>query len=578
LAVGLAFIAALLSAPSLFIGFHLDDYVHRYMLSELPGGAALRAAYGSPFGVANGQPATIHWQIEQGYAPFWTDPHLLLSLWRPISELTHKLDSLLWPNSALLMHAQSLSWFSLLVALVTLLYREVLGTTAVAGLAALFYAVDHTHGFAVGWIANRNALVASTFAVATLLCYHRTQRLGTRSAALLAPVLFLLSLLASEASCAVLAYVIGHALGFGAANLRKRLGTVLPLLLVFVAWRCAYSTLGYGARGSGLYIDPMQEPLRFAGAAMTRLPVLLLGALALPPAESVVFVPPALSQLIVFVGYLVAGAFGALVVRLSRERRSSRMWALGLLGSLLAICTTHPNNRLLFMADLGGMALLAQLSVGLIEDASWLPRARVPRAASRTFILLCCSLHLLLSPLLLPLTATSVAITSNVEREILAVDKSLDEQASEVVFVSSPDYFNVKLLPMLRALAGRPKLDRVRALSFGPVPLRILRQDPCTLLVDYVGGIMPTPLTELYRSSRRPMQRGTRIALHGLSIEVLDLTPDGRTARARFSFDQNLDDAEVRWFTWKGRGYVPFHPPAPGQSVELAAPQVSFEL
>ncbi len=476
------------------------------------------------------------------------------------------------------MHAQSLLWFALLIVLVTLLYREVLGTTAVAGLAAFFYAVDHSHGFAVGWIANRNALVAAALAAATLLCYHRLQRLGTRSAALLTPPLFLLSLLAGEASSAVLAYVIGHALCFGARNFRKRIGPVLPLLLVFVAWRWAYTTLGYGAHDSGLYLDPMHEPLRFAGAALTRLPVLLLGALALPPAEAVVFVPPALAQAIVFGAYLVAGAFVALTVRLARHRRSTRMWAVGLAGSLLAACTTHPNNRLLFMADIGAMALLAQLSVGLVEDASWLPRTRHLRAGARAFVVLCASLHLLVSPLLLPLTAASVAMTGNVERALFQVDKTLDAKASEVVFVSSPDYFYVKLLPMLRALAGRPKLERVRALSFGPVPLRITREDERTLLIDYVSGIMPTPLTELYRNANLPMHRGERVVLSGLTIAILELTPDGRASRARFSFERSLDDPALRWFTWRERGYVAFRPPAVGQSVELPAPQVSFGL
>ncbi len=94
LAIALALLATLLCSPSLFIGFHLDDYAHRYLLSELPGGPELHAAYVSPFGIANGQPASIHWQIEEGYAPFWTAPQLLVSLWRPVSELTHRLDAL----------------------------------------------------------------------------------------------------------------------------------------------------------------------------------------------------------------------------------------------------------------------------------------------------------------------------------------------------------------------------------------------------------------------------------------------------------------------------------------------------
>jgi hypothetical protein len=123
----LALLGALGCAPSLFIGFHLDDYVHRYLLSELPGAAELLVAYESPFGIANGDPATNHWQIEQGYAPWWTYPDLLVSLWRPLSEATHRLDAALFPDSAALQHAHSLLWFFALVWATAALYRGMLG-------------------------------------------------------------------------------------------------------------------------------------------------------------------------------------------------------------------------------------------------------------------------------------------------------------------------------------------------------------------------------------------------------------------------------------------------------------------
>src|SRR6185436_4269008 len=105
---------------------------------------------------------------------------LLISLYRPVSAATHQLDAWLWPDSAFLQHAHSLAWAFALVLAVTALYRCVMGVTTVAGLAALLYAVDQAHGFAIGWIANRNAIVCAVFGVLALLAHVRARADGRR--------------------------------------------------------------------------------------------------------------------------------------------------------------------------------------------------------------------------------------------------------------------------------------------------------------------------------------------------------------------------------------------------------------
>jgi hypothetical protein len=72
LAPKLALCALLLSSPCLFLGFHLDDYVGRYIYSDLPGAQHLFELYGGGYALANGDPADTHWQIEHGWAPWWT--------------------------------------------------------------------------------------------------------------------------------------------------------------------------------------------------------------------------------------------------------------------------------------------------------------------------------------------------------------------------------------------------------------------------------------------------------------------------------------------------------------------------
>jgi hypothetical protein len=572
----LALLSALLLSPTLLLGFHLDDYVHRYLFSGLPGSQALLHAYESPFGIANGDPATNHWQIEQGYAPWWTHPRLLISLFRPLSTLSHQLDAALWPNSALLQHVHSLLFYVALVLAVTRLYRGLMGTTTVAGLSALMYALDQAHGFAVGWIANRNALIAALLGVWALLCHHRARTAGARSLSVLAPLLLLCALLAGEGAIAIFGYLIGYALFVERGRPSSRVVSLLPHALVVVAWRIAYTSLGRGATFSGLYLDPVREPLRFAGAMLERVPLLLLGQLWWPPAEVHLFAPSAVAQAIFVFALIVVALLLVSALPLWLADREARFWGFGMLVALVPACTTYPSNRLLYFVGLGAMALLSRLWHGLLENAPWLLPSAWWRRAARGFTSFAVGFHLLAAPLLLPLSACGIGLTSGVEP---SVRSALAQAAGrELVIVSSPDFFYVKLLPVLAALEGRTPPRRLRALSFGAVPLQVKRPDAHTLDLTFTGGLLGAPLMELYRARQLTLPPGSRVNLEGMRIEVRALTEDGRIVAARFRFDAPLDDPRYCFLFWDGRGYRRFGPPAVGQRAELPAARLRLGL
>ena len=125
------------------------------------------------FRFVDGDPRHVRAAMELGLLPWWTDPGLKAIFFRPLAALTHALDYRLWPGSALLMHAHSLAWFGALVLAAALFYQRLLGRSITAGLAALLFAVDSAHGTPVGWLANRNSLLAAFFGVLTLLAYDR---------------------------------------------------------------------------------------------------------------------------------------------------------------------------------------------------------------------------------------------------------------------------------------------------------------------------------------------------------------------------------------------------------------------
>jgi hypothetical protein len=574
LGLRLALLATLLVSPSLFIGFHLDDYVHRYVLSDLPGARDLLRVYESPFGIANGEAADNQLQIEQGYAPWWTHPRLLVSLFRPLSVLSHQLDVRLWPESALLQHAHSLLFHFLLVLAAASLFRTLMGLTTVAGLAALLYAFDHAHGFAVGWIANRNAVVAALLGVLALRA-HALARTKPSLYALLAPLLLGAALLAGEGAIAIFGYLVAYALFVDTAPWRRRVLSLVPHVLVIAAWRAAYFALDRGARCSGLYLDPAQEPLQFLGAALQRVPLLLLGQLGLPPAEAHMFAPEPLKGPLLALAFMVTAAFVLACGPLLRTDRMARFWALGLFGSLLSASSTHPNNRLLYFAGLGAMGLCSLVWHGLVAGTLAFP-SRFALQGARTLLAGIVGFHLLLSPLLLPLTACSVALTAQTKSAVQSA-LALGEQR-DLVVVAAPDFYDVKLVPIVAALERRPAPVSLRALSFGPTPLRVARSDPRTLELTFEGGLLATPLLELYRARSLTLPVGSRVELHGLSIEVTSVTREGLVEKARFRFEHALEDARYRFVSWNGERFAPFAPPEPGRSVPVAPARLRFGL
>ncbi|HEX3597622.1 MAG TPA: hypothetical protein VHU80_21085, partial [Polyangiaceae bacterium] len=447
----LALVAVLLSSPCLFIGFFLDDYIGRYVWSDLPGAHAWNRIIEGGYAIANGNPADNHWQVELGFAPWWIYDHLLVRLYRPVSLATHLFDAKLWLHSAFMMHAHSLLWLALMVVAATRMYRAALGLL-VGGFAALLFAVDHTHGFVVGYIANRHALVAGTLCMVSLELYIRSRTKSDKRAGLIAPAAYLFALLASEASLAIAGYLFAYALFVETGPLRRRALGFAPYFLITVVWRAIYNVTGHGARGSGLYLDPGRDPVHFVVAMLERGPVLLLGQFFIPPAEAAslgggAYVKPLLAFAGLFSVALVI-AFTPLLVR----SRTARFWALGLLVSLVPASSTWPHNRQLLFTSFGAMGLVAELWNMFVN----LRGQKLPfnvRAAGAIGAVLLLG-RLVISPVATPIAVCSIMLTTPLHHAITTVGDEIGGR--DAVFVTAPDYFAVKLVQLSRRVEEQP--------------------------------------------------------------------------------------------------------------------------
>ena len=163
-------LAIALTLPSLASGLAVDDHIQRVAAVGHPSVAATPRPAWDLFSFMRGDPSEKHDILDRIGGAWMVPDEFQIAFLRPLSSLTHALDYRWWPDRAWVMHLQNVFWYGGLVYLVGILYRRVLGLGPTAGLALLLYAVDDAHAVTVGWIANRNALVAATFAVLLSRC------------------------------------------------------------------------------------------------------------------------------------------------------------------------------------------------------------------------------------------------------------------------------------------------------------------------------------------------------------------------------------------------------------------------
>jgi hypothetical protein len=146
----------------------------------------------------------------------------------------------------------------------------------------LVYVVSFSHVMPVGWLAHRNGLVSTTFALASTLAHDVWRRDASKLGAIASPALLLLALLGAEAGLVTFAFLVAYALFVDGARWSRRVLSLLPALVVIVAWRAAWDAMDFGAIRSGAYCDPGRDPLGFAANFPSRY-LWLLAASVSPP-------------------------------------------------------------------------------------------------------------------------------------------------------------------------------------------------------------------------------------------------------------------------------------------------------
>jgi hypothetical protein len=557
-------LAVALCLPTLGAGLALDDYV---LLSHMTQPASAGWAGSAPFDLFRWlDPAHNATLIDGQGMPWWTFEGARCAFFRPLASLSHYLDYTLFGRDPRMMHLHNLVWFALLLWLAGKAYAEFLGQPWVAGLSLAMFAFDAAHGVPVCWISNRNALMAGALGIATLHCHHRARRDKSFGFTCAAWLYFALALGSGELAVGTAGYLLAYALFYDQAAPAKRLMTLLPFAVLLGIWTFQHTRGGYGSYGLGAYVDPVAEARTFLRALPLRWSVLMASQIGCLVSDLYGVVPTRFAPGLALAAALLT-ALGAFVVAPAMQRRSTRFFVLGASLSALPLAAAIPADRLLVLTGFGAMPALAlglqaalRASHGLYDVSS--TRVRIAR---RSAGLALTGMHLMVAPLVLPVTALSTAFvahwTEKAEASVPA-DASVPQQV--LIVAAIPDSVLLTYLPTMRAWTGKPSPGRLYWLDAMPGDAYFERRAENRLRVTTSQGLFDR------RSEARgvsfALKPGDKIVLTELTIDVLDVTEAGRPSVCDFVFASPLESQRYRWQTWQDGRLRDFEPPKLGEA------------
>jgi hypothetical protein len=551
-------VAALLSLPFATTGIFADDYYHQLLMDRSP------AVTGSPwqlFTFATGEWSYLEPMVTSGPFAWWTLEELRFIFLRPTSVASALLDHALFGRQYVFHHLHSAAWYVALVAVVVAFFRQAFrSTVAAVSVAALLFAVDDAHAMVAGWIANRNALIATLFALLGVMAHVRWREQGWRVGLPVSLGAVALGLSAGESALGAVAYLLAYELTVAPGDFKKRAASLVPLALLGVLYIGVYRWFGAGAYGSGIYVDPIREPVEFLlggpGKALA-----LIGSQFLGSTADFWLALPALRPVLVGTG-VVALLLMILFVRRAwpsfsaDEQRAVRWLTVGGALSLVPVLATFPLNRLLLMPSVGGAALGAVVLVH-----GWRSSDRVLRFGSRLLFVTMPIVGVV--GWVLSFGAIKL-VTDQLLRSAVETELSDDALAGNVIVFVAPDPVSALYTPLARAYLGK-KPKSWLTFSFARYPHRLKRVSERVFELEIDGRLMESVFEQLMRAERFPLPIGFRRQLAGVAVEVIG-HDQGLPNRLRLTFDEDPSSGRYTFAQWKDAKLVAFTLPAVGET------------
>lgn len=539
-------LGVLVVSPALGSGLLADDFGQRaFILAKLAG--QTERPWWDMFVLVGATPEQLERLRYLGQVPWWSSSHVHIAFWRPLTAATHYLDYLLWPETPWLMHLHQLVWHGLACGLAWTLYRRLASSTSAAGAAALGFSLTHLHVSATAWLAHRNAVLVLVFALLSLLAHDRWRRDQWRLGAVLGPLALLAALLAGEMGVAVFGFLLAYALTIERAGVGRGLGALVPYVLVIIIWRVVYDSLGYSVFGSGIYVDPITEPMRWLSGMPGRALELLVYLLGPPGRIDAAALGRIIGAVLVIITVaLVAARSGA------DARRSLAFVVCAVPLSLVPMTTTTPHDRVLVLATIGSCLAFGEVIAAALDPKRWSLLTRL--GALVVFVI-----HYMLSPTASLLVAANVdrLRVSNAGYPIAAQLDDAELRRQSLVILHTPNLLLASLLSPSREALGLNRPNFSWVLHAEPTAdVEIRRVDARTLELHDPRGWLRGPDSELMRSAAEPFEVGDEIDTLDFRLRVLEVV-DGRPTRISVRFRASLDEPTFAVVTWTGEDFEP---------------------
>lgn len=568
-------LGGLLTLTSVFSGYAGDDFFHRMVLQDFPGMPEIAAHPGvasvpwDTFTFAPGDAEGNRLYVERGLLPWWSAEDVLFRRLHFPTSVTHWLDMVWFGHRAWAEHFHNVILYVLAAAAAGLVFRRLVPVAWVAGLATLLYAVDDAHGMTVAWIMNRNALHGAIFGYLALAAHIRWRQTGWRWGLPVAWISLAVGVACSEGTLSIGAYLFAHMLFLDKpGSLPARFARLLPYAGLVVIWRLAYDWLGFGVKGSGIYVDLGSDLGLFGQKVATNLPVLLLSLFAAPNPVFAIGLPG--------VGFLIYSAIAAALVALLfiallpvlRARAEARFFALGSVLCTIPFCATLPDHRLLLFSGLGAMGLVAvavqHAGESLAAGDRRLPRPLGYAVAALLFF------SLVKSPLLLPLESLRFAFNFRAVSQSVATLPSSEEISEKtLVIVRAPSDWFLLHIPQIRSAERLPLPRHLYTLCVGPGEGSVTTIDDRTLEIALDDSFISDPWATMFGRNDEPFAR-TSVPLDKVTIQIVERNVIGLPVRVRFLFADRLNDPNLVMMTYTRGGYDVFLAPPVGDTIQMA--------
>jgi len=570
-----------LRLPAVGWGFVWDDFYHQLVLRRLIPAAHLPRwnLYDFRVEVRPGHPL-----FEAGFVPWWTDPEFKARFFRPVTSLSIWLDYALFGDWAPGYHLTSLLLFGVFLLLAWRLYIA-LGAPPRAALWALaILALDDIHCLPVGWIANRNTLLAATFLVATVLTLVAWWGSGRRRWLIGAVLFQSLALGSKESGIAGVPIAIACLLWLRRKAACDRAlappaGAQVAAVACFLAIAALYAgvyLLGHYGPRSLAYPVPWHEPGHYAARLGLVLPIGLMSLTFGTVTDLAAVNPNWLPRVLIAAALLLPPV---VVVTGWTLRRSppAGFAAIWLLLALLAEGGGDVSDRLWMSAAVGSALLF-----GLFLD-------RLPPVRARCTVR---GVPALLVGGVLVLSGVAAAIPMGIIRngafaELGRFDRSSILNADiaaavdhprDVLLLNSPSSMGALSFGVTwRVLRNDPQ-TRVFPLQYGRRALLWKREDARTVTLTSLGAPLRANLFErVFCAQRTTPTAGTVFRTPAFTATVLASEPGGFRS-VQFAFEHDLDDERYRFLAWQGGRWSRIPPPAVGQTMELPAAEAPGPL